>query len=337
MTSPTAALMESSIVCDLLVPDVPTPLMLGAGRMFDEHIQRYERSGVTFASFTIGIDYVMSIETQVRAIAAARRWFLARPERFVFVQKADDIVRAKRERKLAVNFNFQGTNPLLGDLNLVEVYYRLGVGHMLMSYNEKNLVGDGCHERTDSGLSRFGLRLVEEMNRVGMIVDVSHTGHRTTMDVFEAAKAPVIFSHSNPRALNNHERNIRDDQIVACAKTGGVIGVSGVGLFLSQPGNDISADMLARHIVYIADLVGAKHVGLGLDHIEDLAHLQGVIKANAGTFPEKGGYVRPELLFASPEIIPEIAEQLLRRNYSEADVKGVLGENFLRVFQAVWK
>lgn len=98
-----------------------------------------------------------------------------------------------------------------------------------MAYNQRNAVADGCHERTDGGLSRFGIELVQAMNRVGMLVDCTHTGYRSSMDVFEVSQAPVVFSHSNARAVWDHERNIRDDQAQACARTGGVIGVVGAG------------------------------------------------------------------------------------------------------------
>jgi membrane dipeptidase len=333
----TRALLEKAVVVDLLVPDAPAATLPGVGRLFEEHVARFERSGVTFASFTIGLDHLASVEGQIKTIGAARRYFLTRPERFVFVRTVDDILAAKQSGKLAVNFHFQGTNALMGDLNLVEVYKQLGVGHMLMAYNEKNLVGDGCHERTDAGLSRFGVRLVEEMNRVGVGVDVSHTGYRTSMDVFEVAKGPVIFSHSNPRGLYEHERNIRDDQIKACAATGGVIGITGVGLFMSAEGQDVSAEMLIRQIDYIAQLVGPAHVGFGLDHIEDVAHLMGVIGANAGRYPEQGGYAGKRLMFASPEVISDVAEGLLAKGYVEADVAGIIGGNWLRVFREIWR
>src|SRR5690606_16000592 len=162
---------------------------------------------------------------------------------------------------LAIVFHFQGTNPFGRDLGMVEVFYRLGIRHALMAYNQKNAVGDGCHERTDGGLTRFGLALVREMNRVGMLVDCSHSGYRTTMD---ASEAPVTCSPPNARALADPQRTSRDDQAKACAATGGVIGVNGIGIFLG--GNEVSADALFRHIDYFVQLVGPQHVGLGLDY-----------------------------------------------------------------------
>ena len=130
-----------------------------------------------------------------------------------------------------------------------------------MAYNKKNLVGDGCHERTDAGLSLYGIDLVEEMNRVGMLVDCSHTGYRTSMEVMEISTRPVVFSHSNPRSLWEHDRNIRDEQALACAATGGLVGVVGVGIFMGE--NDASTDALLRQIDFYAELIGPEHIGSG--------------------------------------------------------------------------
>ena len=152
----------------------------------------------------------------------------------MLVDTIADVERAKKEGKLAIVLHFQGTNPVEGDIKLIEVYHRLGIRHMLMAYNMKNLVGDGCMERTDDGLSRFGVALVQEMNRVGMIVDVTHTGYRTSMDTFEVSEAPVIMSHSNPAAVWDIPRNVKDDQMKACAKSGGVMCINGVGGFMGE-------------------------------------------------------------------------------------------------------
>lgn len=272
--------------------------------------------------------------TTIRKIASDDRYFREHADRFLRVTGVDDIVAAKAQGKLAVVYSFQGTTPFERNLDLVELYYRLGVRQALMAYNQKNDVGDGCHERTDAGLSRFGVSLVQEMNRVGMLVDCSHTGYRTSMDVFEVAQGPVVFSHSNSRALADHERNIRDDQAKACANTGGVIGVNGVGFFLGD--NDTSADRLFRHVDHFVQLVGAAHVGIGLDVVSDKSPLMAIVAANASKYPAGAGYdVEP--FFAGPERVPQLAEVMLRHRYTDDHVKGILGANWMRVARQVWK
>ena len=346
----TQAIINDAFIVDMVVPKAPIHWWNATAKSgdFPAFIQKYKKAGVSWASLTISLDGVNSIETTVKVIAAARNYILQRSTDFIFVDTLDDIFLAKQENKLGINFNFQGSNSLLGDLNMVEVYRRLGVGHMLMAYNQKNWVGDGCHEKTDAGLSRFGERLIAEMNRVGMIVDASHTGYRTTMDMFEISSAPVVFSHSNVRAIVDNERNIRDDQIKACAKSGGVVGLCGLGLFLTPEREDVSAEAMTRHIDYIAELVGPQHVGLGLDYVGTLGEpallSQAQIDANVAFFktntdiyPESAGYSKGPLFFARPDVIPELAECLLKKGYSDTDIQGILGENFLRVCREVWK
>jgi membrane dipeptidase len=330
-------LFDESLIVDMTAPGSPLALLVQSPMATEEWIRSYEEAGCSWVSFTVASDhFARTIESCITTIATARNWFLARPERFVFVEKADDIVRAKSEGKMAVSIHFQGTVPFQRDVRLVEVYKRLGVVHALMAYNNKNLVGDGCHERTDSGLSVFGLELIAEMNRVGMLVDVTHTGHRTAMEAIEASTAPVIMSHSSPSAVFEHPRNVPDDQIVATAKSGGVIGVHGVGIFLSAGGLDISAGRIVDFIEHSVDLVGPQHVGLGLDYVMHTEPLKAAVASSKGVYSKDGGYYNEEILFASAAVIPEIAEILLQKNYSEADVKGILGENWMRVFREVW-
>ena len=338
MTRTAKELLVDSIVVDMTAPGSPMqPPVTPTVADTDRWIEHYESAGVTWASFTVAADFTGGVEPTVRNINLARRFFLSQPNRFVFIERADDVLRAKREEKLAVSLHFQGTMPVGADLGLVEIYKRLGVVHMLMAYNNKNLVGDGCHERTDAGLSNFGISLVREMNRVGVLVDVTHTGHRTAMDTIEVSTAPVIMSHSNPNALYAHLRNVPDDQIRAVAKTGGVIGIHGVGIFLSPSGTDVSPEILARNIDYTVQLVGPAHVGLGLDFVENFPVLLALVKATGETIWSKaGGYHNPDGKFASPRVIEGVAEVLLRQGYAEADVRGILGENWLRVVRQVW-
>ena len=300
-------------------------------------LPRMKASGYNLISLTVAHDY-HSLNQTILKIAKERAYFAARADEYVFVETVDDVLRAKAENKLAVTINFQGTNPIDSDLSMIEVYYKLGVRHMLMAYNIKNAAGDGCTERTDGGLTRFGEQLVAEMNRVGLLVDGSHTGYRTTMDMMEASKDPVVFTHCNASGVWDHHRNLRDDQIKACAKGGGVIGVDGVGAFLGS-GND-SVEMLLDHIDYIAELVGPRHIGYGIDYVFDLDYSKAVMQ-NAGAWvPQVAQTDAKEWLdikYVEPEQMPHVTEGLLKRGYKEDDVRGILGGNWLRIAGEVWK
>jgi membrane dipeptidase len=214
----------------------------------------------------------------------------------------------------------------------VELYRDLGVRWMLIAYNKNNPLGGGCQD-DDRGLSRFGRAVVTEMERVGMTVCCSHTGYRTTMDVMRHATRPVIFSHSNPLAVWQHKRNVRDEAIRACAATGGVVGVNGIGMFLGQ--NDNRPATVARHVDYVAQLVGIDHVGFGLDYVFDTRELEDFVATHPDLFPPEEGYAAG-LNMVSPEQLPEIAGELLRLGYRPTDVRKVLGGNFLRVARATW-
>ena len=328
------ALADSALVVDILAPEAPGGAITNAD--FERFIGAYVRAGVHWASLTVEVGGP-SIERAVRLIAQARRYIRANADRFLLLETVADVARAKAEGRVALNFNFQTTDPLLQDLDMIEVYRRLGVGHMLMAYNNRNFVADGCHEPSNAGLSRFGVQVVQEMNRVGMIVDLSHTGYRSTMDAIEASSAPVIFSHSNPRSLNDHERNIWDDQIKAAAATGGVIGINGVGLFMSPDATNISAELIFKNLDYTVQLVGPEHVGLGIDYFEKLAELRQFAQDNKEKYSDSQGYFDREYAFASPEVIPALIELMLKHNYPDDDVRAILGANWLRVCAQVWR
>lgn len=313
---------------DALIWDMTLPYTdYGDTSLKVDMLQRMAKNGFNAVSLTVGGDW-MDLPSTVHSIAKERHYFLGQPEKYVLIEEADDVLRAKQEGKLAVGFHFQGANPIAHDLTMVEVYYKLGVRHMLMCYNVKTPIGDGCQEQTDGGLSRLGADLVDEMNRVGMLVDVAHTGYRTSMDVFATSSEPVIISHANSRALCDHTRNVRDDQIVACAESGGVIGVIAFGPVLGD--DDVPmVELLLRHIRYIADLVGPQHVGLALDLIYDQS-------VSNQTMWNPYFHPRP-IPDIPPEQMPIIVDGLLRSGFTETETRRVLGENRIAVARKVWK
>ncbi len=323
-------LLDEAIACDLTLPweeDLPASARAG---IWD----RYRASGFTYVSLTVADD-INWIRDTVPYIESLTRLIEHAKDRYVLARTTSDIRAAKRNGRLALGYHFQGTNPFQGRLEMVQAYYDLGVRHALLAYNQRNLVGDGCHERTNGGLSRYGLALICEMNRVGMLVDCSHSGRRTTLEAMEASSKPCIFSHSVARALVDHERNISDEQILALAKTGGVIGINGIGFMLDAAGL-ADGENVVRHIDYVAELIGPQHVALGLDFVIDDAHMQTVYRANRDLmYPN--GYPPPPWQYLPPEGLPEIVSLLLKRGYSEDAVRGILGDNFLRVAAEVWR
>jgi membrane dipeptidase len=244
-----------------------------------------------------------------------------------------DVERAKREGKLAVAFDIEGADALSGNLDMISLYYRIGVRHMNLAYNKNNQFAGGCLD-TDIALTPLGRDAITEMNRVGMVVDCSHTGYRSSMDIMELSRKPVIFSHSNPRALCDHARNIRDDQIKACARTGGVVGVVAASAFL---GSEDFPPAMVRHINYIVDLVGVRHVGLGLDSVLDPDELPKLFKLYPQAWPGASMEEQRKKKFGQPEILPQITDELLRNGYTQNDVSAIMGGNFMRVASEVWQ
>ena len=318
------ALHEDALVWDMTLPFQP--------RYSDfDLLGRYRASGADFVSLTVN-DFANPLAGTLLHLAGVRQGIRDRGEELVLAESVEDIDAAKREGKLAVGFHFQETNPLEGSLAMIELYYQLGVRHMLLAYNQKNRVGDGCAEPTDAALSRFGVSVVKEMNRVGMLVDGSHSGHRTTMHAMEVSSAPFVFSHANAHALHPHYRNIRDDQIRACAETNGVIGINGCGCFLGDA--EASTESIFRHVDYMVSLVGPKHVGIALDYtLPDPDWTWDKVDPDAWPPTEASIDARD----AGPEQLPELTRQMLDHGYGEEDVRDILGRNFRRVSREVWR
>lgn len=299
-----------------------------------DNLRIWRDAGVDYLSIDVGFD-LLPWEKTVATLAAFRHWILARPSEYALVSSADEILAAKSAGRLAVTFDIEGMNALDGRIEMVEFYHHLGVRQILFAYNRNNLAGGGCHDE-DIGLTAFGRQVIDEMNRLGMFVDVTHTGYRTTMDVMEYTDRPVIFSHSNPKALCGHGRNIADEQIRACARTGGIIGVVGLNRFLGE--NRTDSERLADHVEYLIDLTGPRHVGIGLDYAfpVEIEGIDTVIADNPQFWP-KNEYPAGATTYAAPAQMRELVEVLLRRGQPERTVRDVMGGNFMRLAREIWR
>ncbi len=300
---------------------------------FLPQLQRYRDAGVDVVSLNIGFGE-QSVEQHFRVLGAFRRWIGERPRDFVLVQTPADVNKARAEGKLGITFDIEGARAIDDQPSLVQAYYDLGVRWMLMAYNRRNLVGDGVYDDEEAGLTAFGAEVVAEMERVGMVVCCSHTGPRTARDVMERATRPVIFSHSNANAVWPHRRNIEDELMRACAATGGVVGINGVGKFLGE--NDASSEAFVRHLEHAVETIGPDHVGIGLDYVFDMAEIEEYFRTMRHTFPDDGELREPPK-FVAPEQLVEIVALLLEHGYGGEDLAKILGGNHLRIANQVWK
>ena len=272
------------------------------------------------------------------------------------ILKADDFSKAKKEGKTGIIIGSQSSQFLHhNDIeSAVEVFARMGLRVSTLAYNWRTFSADGCYSGSNGGLANDGKILIKAMERYGVTVDLSHVGERSTLEAMDVCVKPPIFSHSNPLALNNHPRNITDEQAKKCAALGGVIGVTSFPVTLWEPGKPFpTIENFIDCIAYYADLVGVDHVGLGIDSNANAGAYERrkVVMLSHTTNSMQGqqslGYISNEagrgILAAFPDGIESLAnivnivDHLLKRGFSEAEIKKIIGENWLRVFRATWQ
>ena len=300
-------------------------------------IDRLHAAGVNYVSINIGMD--MNPLSQVMSVIAGfRAHIAAHPERYVLAATTRDIEGAAAAGKLALGFDLEGAMPLMEQPEMVALYRNLGVRQMHLAYNRNNSVAGGCHD-TEQGLTELGKQVVGAINAAGVLMDCSHTGRRCSLDIMATSSMPVIFSHSNPLALVEHERNVTDEQIRACAATGGVVCVSGVSIFLGTRTPD--ADDVARHAAYVAGLVGVEHAGIGLDisfHQSELDDSPPGAYDPGYWWPSSAGYNRAlsKSTYAPIESWTVLGDALQRTGMTADEAALVMGGNMMRVAGQVW-
>jgi membrane dipeptidase len=253
--------------------------------------------------------------------------------------RADDMRQAQRDGKHAGFINTQDTDGFGMSLEALDEAYKLGMRMIQLTYNAMNFIGAGCTERTNAGVSHFGVQFIRRMNQLGIIVDTSHCGRQTTLDACAISTAPVMASHTSASEVYRVDRAKSDEELRAIAGTGGIIGVYAVPFFL-RSGDGVTIESMLDHIDYIARLVGTEHVGIGTDWPLQmtkwgLGRFQDFI-GQSGFRPEHNISALTNLIgFDDYRDYPNITRGLVQRGYNDDQIRGILGENFVRVFEHV--
>ena len=311
-------------------------------KYLEEFVDDLLKTGVAAVNLTVVGTNDGPIES-IKKIEEWHRLIEKYDDKLILIKTTLDIEKAKSEAKLGLIMGSQNATIIGNNLSLLGTYKRLGMRIIQLSYSWQNLLGEGCGERTDSGLSTFGIEVVAEMNRLGLAIDLSHCAYQVTMDAIKYSKAPVLFTHANPRALVDHIRNKTDEQIKALAKNGGVMGICAYAPLVTKDTRPTWAEFLDL-IDYVVKLVGPDHVGLGLDFsLWTQEEYEAWVKDNLNLVPQGPQYGWTwRAIFVNDQGLAEysqvfqITEGLIARGYSDQDIKKILGLNLLRVYKEVW-
>jgi membrane dipeptidase len=304
----------------------------------EEAIAQFRASGITAFHNSIGTGGPLAQQETLEFLAAWQGYVGRNSQLFTLAGTLADLERAKAERRVAVIMGIQNSEHF-HDPKDVKRFYQLGQRCSQLTYNSQNYLGTGGTDRVDGGVTDFGVEIIKAMNEVGMLIDVSHCGDRTTLDAIELSAKPIAITHSNCRALNNHPRLKTDEAITRLAARGGVMGITGVRNFVRDR-EPTTVEHVVDHIDHVVKLAGIEHVGIGTDSDlngyddmpeEQRKQLMAMYKSSYA-FRDKldtDGFDHPQKIF-------DLTEALIRRGYSDDNISAVLGGNFRRLLGATW-
>ncbi len=337
-------LMEKATVIDALSPLSlqhlsPMDYLEKPHSFTAEDFKRYKSSGIDVFHPAVGMGDVPEKQAVLGFFSGWNSFIAEYDEFFMRIDSAEDFFRLRKSNKIGIILGLQNSDHFL-ELRDVKFFHSMGQRISQLTYNARNLIGSGSTERSDGGISDFGTRIITQMQKVGMAVDVSHCGDKTTLDTFEVATKPVLITHSNCRALcEGHVRCKTDEAIKRMGETGGVMGITGVRMFVRDR-EPTTIEHYLDHFDHVANLIGIEHVGVGsdsdLDGYDDMPeNWQKMLRAgykDIYRFREKidiEGIDHPKRMY-------DLTEGLIQRGYNDEDIVGVLGGNFKRVLSELW-
>lgn len=281
------------------------------------------------------------LQTAIDALLAWRERVETHPDQLMLALRADDFLAAQQSGRTAVLMNFQNTTMLEGETANVDALHALGARSMQLTYNSRNLVGDGCLERTNAGLSDFGVEVVQRMNEVGVMIDLSHCGRQTTLDGIALSEKPVAMTHTMCDSVRpGHPRSKTDEQIRNCAEKGGVTGMVALGYFVGpDPGGETGIEHYVDHIEHAVNVAGIEHVGISTDFppqgIASWATYENWYEPRTRSFKPSYELRWPPWIPAldSTDRYRNVMAVLQKRGWKSADIERLYGRNFLRLFR----
>lgn len=300
-----------------------------------EIFEQLREGGVTMVHATIV--YHEQIRETLMRVAEWNRQFEQHGDLIMPVRSAADIRRAKAEGKVGVMFGAQNCSPIEDDIGMVEVMRDLNLMIMQLTYNNQSLLACGCYEAVDSGVTRFGRQVIKEMNRVGMVVDMSHSAERSTLEAIEISERPIVISHANPLSFHDAKRNKSDTVLKALAESGGLLGFSAYPFHLKN-GPDCTLEEYCDMIANTADLMGVDRLGIGTDLCQNqpLTVLEWMRNGRWSKSMDYGegsssnaDWPRPLSWFRDSRDFPNLTQGLLARGFSQEEVAKIMGLNWL--------
>ncbi len=340
-------LVTESLVIDMLAPLAISRTVRDRwgpdlGGMTAQEEQDFRDSRIDVFHIAVGVggrDFADQYRNSMLFVAGQNAFIAARPDLFVRIDSIEDMDRVRGSGRAGILIGTQ-TSSHFHTPDDVNLFHGLGQRVSQLTYNSRNMIGNGATARVDGGMSDFGVAIVERMNEVGMAVDVSHCGDRTTLDACEVSSQPVLLTHSNSRVLSGgHPRTKTDEAIRAMAATGGVMGITGVRMFVRDR-EPTTIEHYVDHFDHVRDLIGVEHLGVGSDvdlyGYDDLptAEYEALKSAYKDSYAFRDkidieGVDHPKRMF-------DLTEALIRRGYTDEHIRGILGENFRRVLGEIW-
>lgn len=335
MSDRAKAILEKTIVFDGLGGAVVHPTPHVPDGTYEERLVSYGWSAIN-ACLVSEPSYTPTFQELLSAIYENLLYVEISPK-VRLVETVEDLKAAKREGQLGLIFGIQSGDAIGRDRSLIRILHKLGLRILQLTYMERNFIGDGCLEPENRGLTHFGIQVVRECNRLGLIVDCSHVGVQSTLDAAHYSSKPIVISHTACRALADNPRAVTDEQIKAVAQSGGLVGITPYAPYIRTDAPPTLDDFI-RHFDHIIQLVGDDHVGIATDMFD------GKTKLNWATpfyYPEvmRGTTFHSRRVegFNTKADLGHVVDNFIRHGYSEGTIKKILGDNWLRVLGEVWQ